>query len=655
MVSGSKKFATALTLSTVLSIGCNWFVLPTGAYGASADTPSAVAAWPTLRDHLQSLGERGVPFAQRTFNQSLACALPSDAAEQGALRERLAGQCRTVKNVVVLFDVSGSTLSLATAGSSAGSRGGRFSRGCSPMPISPAIPAGLGIGGAMPSTGGRVSPVLSSGRVSPVSSDSALAGLGLSGPVPLQDPADPPSVVVAVEDPHQTKHPILAEAEGLALALKWLSLTGIGPSNLFLLAFDSDIRLPQGGIGFPHFVTQADEYVRIANGLETILPVTGGGTSLAPALRRAIDTSAGDPGNTLLFVVTDGQTSDASQTDALLAAWATNLTSAGFTLDVFTIGAGSIVSQAESAVTVTVTDDRFVFGQTRTSHFSHVSGGSASFSGAQCNDGYLKALTNYRSRNGGKGRYSGAYRDYGDLQRALCDFFTGRDDGAHALWVQSDVGHFWPPKSHQWDAVATFLDQGTGVNAYAYDKASVTLTLRKEEVAGGLLRATDVYHQGRYYLYEPANKLTVAPLANGTFQLTSTDPTVQARIDHINGNAPSISCPVSPVPAPASFAASASPSAAPAPAAPGGAGSSGLGSRPVSLVPGAGNRSSGPSASLGQRRAEARFGAPPVASPSSFGPAGMDLLLLTRMLELLQAQNLSNPPAKSDEGESKMD
>ncbi len=449
----------------------------------------------SLKDYCASLGEDGLPAQQRTFDPKLQFLIP-DGAEGDALKAAMV----TLKNVCVLYDVSGSTYDLGGGGG--GSRfggGGRFSRGC----------------------GG--------GRFAGADAESLSASL-----VPDAKAAEPVGA--------KTKPIFLAEAEALSLLLKALPHTGMGASNFYLLPFDSSPRMPIG-ISFPQPVSDPKEYDKLAANLDNILPHSGGGTSLAPALSLMMaELGKCALEDTLLVIVTDGQTDDAERSGRLLSELAAGFTAKSRRLDVLTIGAGSIVSESQPGIALGVSDEgRLMLSKTRFSHFSHVAGGHHSYSGAQCNDAYLKALTLFKSENGG-GRYCGAYRDYRDMMQTTLELLSGTNDGSYTLWVQGGVGSFWVPKSHQWDIIKDYKANGTEGADYAYNKSGVVVTVSKDPSAGGLLRVTDEYGRTRCYLFEQKSQLKVKQildangLATGTFDVSSGNDEIKARIDWINSH-----------------------------------------------------------------------------------------------------------------------
>jgi hypothetical protein len=451
----------------------------------------------SLKDYGSSLGESGLPAQQRTFDPNLHFSIP-DGAEGEVLKAAL--KQYTVQNVCVLYDVSGSTYDLGGGGG--GSRfggGGRFSRGC----------------------GG--------GRFAGADAEDLSASL-----VPDAKVAEPVGA--------KTKPIFLAEAESLSLLLKALPHTGMGASNFYLLPFDSSPQMPIGII-FPQLVNDPKEYDKIAANLDNILPYSGGGTSLAPALSLMMgELRKSALGDTLLVIVTDGQTGDAAETAKLLTALSAGFSSANRRLDVLTIGAGSIVSESQPGVVLGISDEgRLMLSKTRFSHFSHVAGGHHSYSGAQCNDAYLKALTLFKSENGG-GRYCGAYRDYRDMMQTTLELLSGANDGSYALWVQGGAGSFWAPKAHQWDIIKDYKEHGTEGADYAYNKNEVIVTVGKDPSVGGLLRVSDEYGRTRCYLFEQKSQIRVRQIldANGlptsAFDLSSGNAEIQARIDWINSH-----------------------------------------------------------------------------------------------------------------------
>lgn len=468
----------------------------TAAVAAWGDVPVATKPTVTLKDHCNSLAGSGLPEQQRTFDPTLQFSLP-DGEEGEKIKAGLKEY--VVQNVCILYDVSSSTYTLGDGGSGGG-RGGR--------------------GGG----GGRFSRVMMVDEEASVLS-SCLVPDALTKSQP------------------KTKPIFLAQAEGLSLLLKSLAYTDAKLSLLYLLPFDDKPHLPIG-INFPQMVKDQTEYTAIAENLDTILPYSGGGTSLAPALTLMMrELQKRMLADTLLVIVTDGQTDDSDATGRLLTELSSKLSAAEHRLDILTIGAGSIVSQSKAGLMLNVNDaGRLMLSGTRMSHFSHTTGGHSSYSGAQCNDAYLKALTYFKSDKGGRGRYCGAYTDYQDMIQVITELLSGANDGSYELWVQGDGGNFWAPKAHQWDIVKDYKANGKEAAVYEYDKNTVHALVNKDTAAGGVLRITDDYGKIRCYLFEQKSQLQVAAILDAqgnptrTFTVTSAFPEIQARIDWINAH-----------------------------------------------------------------------------------------------------------------------
>jgi hypothetical protein len=303
----------------------------------------------------------------------------------------------------------------------------------------------------------------------------------------------------------KTKHISLAQAEGLARIFKILSLTENNNTNLFLLSFSNDIQLPVG-IAMPHVVAQAKDYAHIARNLCQILPRPSfGGTSLAPALERAVLVmQKAALGNTLLIIVTDGQTSDPQPTARLLNDLSKNLEAAGKILDIFAVGAGSIIT---SHVVPVVRHIGFESYNDRFSNFSHVSGSSASFSANECNMGYLQSLTNFKTLFG-RGAYEGAYLNYSALNEKFIDFLTDEKDMSNGLYIQRKSGKWWSAKSHQYKiAQAALLSDEKIIN---YEKDQVKATIIKLDdptLSKNIIKVTDRQGVTRFYLCAPKHLL----------------------------------------------------------------------------------------------------------------------------------------------------
>jgi len=483
-----------LKLAIILSLG----VLCSGTSTWSATRASAQDEEKTLAAYLKGLsGQAGLSEREYTFNRGLTCLLPKDDAQRATIQEGVKGY--NTQSILVAYDISGSTYSLSGGASGMGRVGG---------------------GG-----GGR------------------FASTAIAAPAAIVSaPGGPSDDAAPVVDVSATKHVALAQAEGLAAVFQWLSHTGIGETDLYLLGFDSQVHYPVG-IPFPAKIPSPQHYRDLAGRLDQILPYAGGGTSLAPALDVLMGKAPHKRGNTLLVVVTDGQTSDADATGKLLATLSMESAAAGHRLDILTVGACAIVTSGTQVgiVDVAVSSNQLVFIAGRMSNFSHAVGHQSSFSGSQCNMAYLQGLVDFASPDGRK-RYGGAYRDYEDLQVVLAGFFSGTDDGSCRLFAQSDSAGFWPAKQHQWNAIKEFLINGKEGEDYSYNRDTYELTLKKDPAAGGVLRVKDVYGIQRCYLFEPAGKLVVNHLLDaqgeltGTLLVSSSDPVVQARIDWINGH-----------------------------------------------------------------------------------------------------------------------
>lgn len=330
---------TKLKLAIVLSLG----VLCSGTSTWSATRASAQDEEKTLAAYLKGLsGQAGLSEREYTFNRGLTCLLPEDDVQRTAIQEGVNGY--NTQNVLVAYDVSGSIYSLSGGASGMGRGGGGSSSRFSSMAV--AAPAAV-----------------------------------VSAPGGPSDDAAAPVVDVSA-----TKHVALAQAEGLAAVFQWLSHTGIGETDLYLLGFDSRVHYPVG-IPFPAKVPSPQHYRELASRLDQILPYAGGGTSLAPALEVLRGCSPHKRGNTLLVVVTDGQTDDADATGKLLATLSMESSAAGHRFDILTVGAGAIVTSGTQVgiVDIAVSSDQLVFITGRMSNFSHAVGYQASFSGSQCN------------------------------------------------------------------------------------------------------------------------------------------------------------------------------------------------------------------------------------------------------------------------------
>ena len=333
----------------------------------------------------------------------------------------------------------------------------------------------------------------------------------------------PPQQAVDPQKP-QTKHIALAQLEGLSLALKYLAQTSTsaapGNARLYLVGFSGNAQRPIAEeLSFPALISSSAQFEAIAHRLPQIMPRPEfGSTSLGKGLEEVLKAEI-DPGPTLMIVVTDGQTSDASQTAELVNQLSLKVAGSevpGFRFDVITIGAGSIAldsldggSRRQSVSTFSERAGRF-------------SSAAASSNSSQCNRAYLEGLTAFASALG-KGKYSGAYQDYSDLNQALHFFFSGKDDGSHALFIQSDTpGLLWRAQSHQYVFVDEFIRYGIPGTPYTFDKLGYQATIEQDPTTK-LIRVTDVRGKQRYYLWEKAShlKATTSPAGSTTVKVTS--------------------------------------------------------------------------------------------------------------------------------------
>lgn len=335
----------------------------------------------------------------------------------------------------------------------------------------------------------------------------------------------------AVEDaPLKTKHISLAQAEGLARIFNILAHTKNDDSELFLLSFSSSVQDPVN-ISVPHHISSAQAFADIAQNLSNILPQPNfGGTRLSPALSVAFSHINKSPADdTLLIVVTDGQTDDSNKTSLLLAEYSKRLGNCGKRFDIFAVGAGSIAT-ANNYYIETRGFQRY--GE-RHSNFSHVSGNHPTYSGSECNMGYLQGLVNFKTLLG-RGAYEGAYLDYSALVNKFMDFLIGKDDTANGLYVQGDNGKWWAPKSHQYLLAEYFLSQEQ--DQVKYDRDTIKANVYKISdpiLSKNIIKVVGEYGPGRYYLCAPKNLLVFNPSDK---TLSSTNPEIQKAIKYVEQN-----------------------------------------------------------------------------------------------------------------------
>lgn len=156
--------------------------------------------------------------------------------------------------------------------------------------------------------------------------------------------------------------------------------------------------------------------------------------------------------------------------------------------------------------------------------------GGTYHSSAQCNMGYLQALTEFKTFRYGRGKYSGAYLDYDDLQKACYQFLSGEDDGMDVLWIEADVkGYFYSPKSHQYDILTDYLING---NKH-YSKNGVIVTIDKIDE---IIYVTDEYGKGRYYLYVPKKDIVVRHYKDFLWKIDTEDENIKKLLETIKNS-----------------------------------------------------------------------------------------------------------------------
>ncbi len=431
------------------------------------------SAWSMRGAH--NVTDQGSAHFQEYLNSLSRAGAPAREREFNSQLVPLAGDYSQyqVDNVFVLFDTSGSTQFASHTGRNrGGGGGGRFS-----------------------------------------SSSSSL----------LEDP-----IITGV----QTKHIALAQLEGLSLALKYLAQTPIQNAHFYLVGFSSTAQRSQQ-LEFPQLIQTAQMFQTIAETLPEIMPKPQfQGTLLGNGLEEILHSSV-QPGNSLLILVTDGQTNDALLTAQLLSRLSSRVTEegrSGHRFDILTIGAGSITANllSESSSRSEARRNQPMTAAARQSCFL-TRGRSA---GSECDLDYLESLTAFVSPLG-KGRYSGAYGDYSDLNKVLSSFFSGEGEGSYCLFIQSDVkGRLWPARSYQYRFINEFLSQESHDGLYVYNHDQYKVNIQKNALSG-LIQVTDEAQQTRSYLWEQASQLIVQQHEDGTVRVTSQNPEIQ-KIIHEN-------------------------------------------------------------------------------------------------------------------------
>lgn len=131
----------------------------------------------------------------------------------------------------------------------------------------------------------------------------------------------------------KTKPVIMAELEGCAIALSYLTLC-TPDSNLYLMSFDSILNM-------------SDEYpIKLSDlsltNLPNLIRYTQGGTHLSCATNKVLEIVSKNREDTLIIIITDGQTDDPDETIKSLINISNILNLNEKRLDIFTIGAGTI-------------------------------------------------------------------------------------------------------------------------------------------------------------------------------------------------------------------------------------------------------------------------------------------------------------------------
>lgn len=316
----------------------------------------------------------------------------------------------------------------------------------------------------------------------------------------------------------KTKPVIMAELDGCAIILSYLTLC-TPDSNLYLMSFDSVLNM-------------SDEYpIKLSDlsltNLPNLIKYTQGGTHLSCATNKVLEIISKNIDNTLIIIITDGQTDDPDETIKSLINISNILNLNEKRLDIFTIGAGTINTSLTYSNRI---QPPLLVGNQRQIYYSHIMRGGTYHSSAQCNMGYLQALTEFKTFRFGRGKYSGAYLDYDDLQKACYQFLSGEDDGMDVLWIESDIkGYFYSPKSHQYDILTDYLMNGNK----NYSKNGVIVTIDKID---DIIYVTDEYGKGRYYLYVPKKDIVVIHYKDFLWKIETDDEKIKKLIETIKNS-----------------------------------------------------------------------------------------------------------------------
>lgn len=297
----------------------------------------------------------------------------------------------------------------------------------------------------------------------------------------------------------KTKHISLAEYEAASLVLSYLSkLNFTSPGvSLKISGFSSNV---QNGLEVE--IRGLFEFADIAENLPNIMPYPEfHGTSLSPSLSEITEID-----NSLLVIITDGRISDIELTSEVLTSFRQQLEENRKTLDIITIGAGSISVgiEAERPIRADV-----LCGRQLRERFTRASS-STSMHLSECNIEYLESLSLFKTTFG-KSTYSGAYGDYSDLNRKLQCFFTGVDCDLLLLFRHVKDGEYILASEDEKFNYSVFIDSELDGMEFQ------TSTLVKR--GNSILRIKDGSESS--YLCIPQSLVSITRLNNGRFQLSS--------------------------------------------------------------------------------------------------------------------------------------
>jgi hypothetical protein len=349
-------------------------------------------------------------------------------------------------------------------------------------------------------------------------------------------------------DPDATKHISLAEYESLAICLEFISKIDINsfPINLIILGFSFDVQLPNNGQTIIE-IHHPSEIMNIARNIHHYMPYPQfTGTLLCPPLKCAFTTlkERNLIDNTLLFVITDGQTEDKEETSLELQNFNRLIIESNKRFDIITIGAGNLTSSISNdlnrnsrfasvppaaSAAVEVVEQKQYESPSRslrnynTRRIDFTSSHSSSYS--ECNINYLIDITGFKSPNGNS-VYGGAYRDYSDLIKLLEKFFSGENDGSFTLFNESDFpGQFYLSHSYHYEAFSRFLISEEVI--FEFNKNGYIFSLFREN---GKIYYRNEYGIKRGYLFLPKSTTENFLSIGDRIVLSSSDPEYEALI-----------------------------------------------------------------------------------------------------------------------------